>query len=53
MKLPNYYRPLFAYVVYNDEGKAIASFLDANDAFNFKWEKFNYFGLVIITDYLY
>ena len=53
MKLVNLYRPLFAYVVYDDHGTPVASFFDTNEASEFKWQKFGHWGTITITDYLY
>ena len=41
---------MFTNIVYDENGNAITSFFTVEDAYDFKWNMFNHWGTVVISD---
>lgn len=41
---------MFTYIVYDQNGNAVASFFTVKDAYDFKWDMFKHYGTVVISD---
>lgn len=41
---------MFTYIVYDENGIAIASFFTVKDAYDFKWNMFKHLGIVVVSD---